>query len=388
MWGLSRRPTRVLNVCDLSSPTRIKSQRSHLSHIGGTVTPPCPVTTRSSVPGSTAQATSPGFLLLPPHQLWCQKDARAKLVPELEAPPPPSVTCNLSPPMTGVTRVFAISSPHVWIPFLSQHKQSPLACLLFYLRDCCDRPYLGVLCFTRLAVCSALLPLPNNVVWICRTSRPTLAWVAAQQTHKLYHFVKHLLNISAVSSQLIFSIHSVSHKDQLECCKFAYSCVHVVCPCCLSPPQLSPSFPLPTSFTSVQQPHAGSLWVFWSFNTRSRFLSQTSAQERCHPPLCVVCSLVLPPSFYICTLFKMRAAVGFISAGEVKGQGWVNPSHNVHLSQMCRIWVWPVLLCDNCKALKEFYVSFKESLCEGIAFDSPEDTGGCDRFWAKVTLYL
>ncbi|XP_029683267.1 6-phosphofructo-2-kinase/fructose-2,6-bisphosphatase 2 isoform X3 [Takifugu rubripes] len=60
---------------------------------------------------------------------------------------------------------------------------------------------------------------------------------------------------------------------------------------------------------------------------------------RCHPRLCVVCSLVLQPSFYICTLFKMRAAVGFISAGEVKGQGRVNPSHNVHLSQMCRIWV-------------------------------------------------
>ncbi|XP_056887502.1 6-phosphofructo-2-kinase/fructose-2,6-bisphosphatase 2 isoform X2 [Takifugu flavidus] len=30
-----------------------------------------------------------------------------------------------------------------------RQSQSPLACLLFYLRDCCDRPYLGVLCFTR-----------------------------------------------------------------------------------------------------------------------------------------------------------------------------------------------------------------------------------------------
>uniref|UniRef100_A0A674NYS7 6-phosphofructo-2-kinase/fructose-2,6-bisphosphatase 2 n=1 Tax=Takifugu rubripes TaxID=31033 RepID=A0A674NYS7_TAKRU len=29
---------------------------------------------------------------------------------------------------------------------------------------------------------------------------------------------------------------------------------------------------------------------------------------------------------------------------------------------------------------QEFYVSFKESLCEGIAFDSPEDTGSCVRF--------
>lgn len=124
MWGPSR-PIQI-NVCDPSSPTRIKSQRSHPSHIGGTVTPPCPATTRSSVPGSTAQATSPGFLLLPPHQLWCQKDARAKLVPELEAPPPPAVTCNLSPPITGVTRVYAISSPHVWTSFLSRDQHSPV----------------------------------------------------------------------------------------------------------------------------------------------------------------------------------------------------------------------------------------------------------------------
>lgn len=133
MWGQSGRPTHVLNVCDLSSPTRIKSQRSHLSHIGGTVIPPCPVTTRSSVPGSTAQATSPGFLLLPPHQLWCQKDARAKLVPELEAPPPPSVTCNSSPPITGVTT--CLPFPHLTFGSLFVLTQTESTCLSVFLSE-------------------------------------------------------------------------------------------------------------------------------------------------------------------------------------------------------------------------------------------------------------
>lgn len=58
-----------LNTCGVSSPTRVKSRRTLLSYTGGIVTLPCPVTTRSSVPGSTARATSPGYRSPPPHQL-------------------------------------------------------------------------------------------------------------------------------------------------------------------------------------------------------------------------------------------------------------------------------------------------------------------------------
>lgn len=90
-----------LNTCGVSSPTRVKSQRTLLSYTGGIVTLPCPVTTRSSVPGSTARATSPGYRSPPPHQLWCPRDGKAKLVPESQAPPlnqsPSTVISHLPP---------------------------------------------------------------------------------------------------------------------------------------------------------------------------------------------------------------------------------------------------------------------------------------------------
>ena len=90
-----------LNTCGISSPTRVKSRRTLLSYTGGIVTLPCPVTTRSSVPGSTAQATSPGYRSPPPHQLWCPRDGKAKLVPESQATPlnqSPSTVISHPPP--------------------------------------------------------------------------------------------------------------------------------------------------------------------------------------------------------------------------------------------------------------------------------------------------
>lgn len=98
-----------LNACGISSPTRVKSRWTLLSYIGGIVTLPCPVTTRSSVPGSTVRATSPGYRSPPPHPLWCQRDGKAKLVPELQAPPPnqsPSAVIS-HPPTTVVTLCLA-----------------------------------------------------------------------------------------------------------------------------------------------------------------------------------------------------------------------------------------------------------------------------------------
>lgn len=104
--------------------------------------------------------------------------------------------------------------------------------------------------------------------------------------------------------------------------------------------------------------HVSVLSVFWSFN--------------------------LPFTFVPCLKWELLWV--WPQLGRSKAR--TGHSNNVHLSQIWRISVWPVLLCDNCEALREFYVSFKDSLCEGIAFDSPEDTGGCVRFWAKATLYL
>lgn len=69
------------------SPTRVKSRGNLLSFLGGIVTLPCRVTTRSSVPGSTVQATSLGYPSPPHRRLWCQRDSTAKLVTELQAPP-------------------------------------------------------------------------------------------------------------------------------------------------------------------------------------------------------------------------------------------------------------------------------------------------------------
>lgn len=90
-----------LNTCGISSPTRVISRGTLLSYTGGIVTLPCPVTTRSSVPGSTARATSLGYRSPPPHQLWCQRDGKAKSVPELQAPPlnqsPSTVISHLPP---------------------------------------------------------------------------------------------------------------------------------------------------------------------------------------------------------------------------------------------------------------------------------------------------
>lgn len=85
-----------LNTCGISSPTRGKSRGTLLSYIGGIVTLPCPVTTRSSVPGSTARATSLGYRSPPPHQLWCQRDGKAKLVSECQPPHPPTPPPNQS----------------------------------------------------------------------------------------------------------------------------------------------------------------------------------------------------------------------------------------------------------------------------------------------------
>lgn len=96
-----------LDICSISSPTRLKSRGTLLSYIGGIVTLPCPVTTRSSVPDSTARATSPGYLSPPPHQLWCQRDGKAKLVPESQVPPRSKIShCQLQ----------SVTSPHSCTP--------------------------------------------------------------------------------------------------------------------------------------------------------------------------------------------------------------------------------------------------------------------------------
>lgn len=78
------------NTCGVSSPTRVKSRGTLLSYTDGIVTLPCAVTTRSSVPDSTAQATSPGYRSLPPRQHWCRRDSKAKLVQELAGFPLPN----------------------------------------------------------------------------------------------------------------------------------------------------------------------------------------------------------------------------------------------------------------------------------------------------------
>lgn len=146
MRGLSRWPTRRI-----SSPTRTKSHQSHRSRIDATVTPRCPVMTRSSAPGSTAQATSPGFHLPPPHRLWCQKDDKAKSVTELQPPPRPIIG-----------HLWPVSSHHrcnlcVW-PFLyfciNMHRVR-----LPFPDDWLNQPSLSFECSTRLAVwrqCSLL----------------------------------------------------------------------------------------------------------------------------------------------------------------------------------------------------------------------------------------
>lgn len=101
------------NICGISSPTRVKSRRNLLSFTGGIVTPLCPVMTRSSVPDSTAQATNPGSRSPPPHRLWCQKNGKAKLVSEFQAPPLNQSLSGLnqSPPSIVVTLCVA----SVWI---------------------------------------------------------------------------------------------------------------------------------------------------------------------------------------------------------------------------------------------------------------------------------
>lgn len=62
------------------APTRVKSPRTPFSYSGEIVIHPYQVTTRSSVPGCTARATSPGCPSPPRRRLWCPRDGRAKSV--------------------------------------------------------------------------------------------------------------------------------------------------------------------------------------------------------------------------------------------------------------------------------------------------------------------
>lgn len=170
-----------------------------------------------------------------------------------------------------------------------------------------------------------------------------------------------------------------------------------MCPCCVS--MLSP---LHNSLHLSLFPHPSHL-----FNSLTQEVCEyfgASTREAVFFPILLLKSTVLnvsvlsafwsfslPFTFVPCLKWELLWVSSLLGRSKVRAESIkarTVHSNNVQLSQICRIWVWPVLPCDNCEALREFYVSFKESLCEGIAFDSPEDTGGCVRFWVKVTLCL
>lgn len=158
------------------SPTRIKSRGTLLPYSGGIVTPPCPVTTRSSVPGSTVRATGPGSPSPPPHQLWCQRDSKAKLVTAIQAPS-------------------LIQSPLILISHLPP-RFSPL-CLAFPCLPFGSSWWLSV-CVERDVESISLFSLPGHVWFLSDTWLPSLNVVAVCCQHQLFvlHDVCYTIGLS------------------------------------------------------------------------------------------------------------------------------------------------------------------------------------------------